>query len=63
MTLFFCSIILKSCLRSGDMVLLRRDSGSLPSSRSRGKVSEPAAGLTSTMLMLLLHPNSAKEGE
>lgn len=63
MTLFFCSIILKSCLRSGDMALLRRDSGSPPSTRSRGKVSEPAAGLTSTMLMLSLHPTSAKGGE
>lgn len=59
-TLFFCSIMLKSCLRSGDMALLRRDSGSPPSTRSRGRVSEPAAGLTSTMLMLPLHPTSAK---
>lgn len=45
------------------MALLRRDSGSPPSTRSRGKVSEPAAGLTSTMLMLSLHPTSAKGGE
>lgn len=61
--------MLKSCLRSGDMVLLRRESGSLSSTRSRwcslellvdrGKVSDPTAGLTSTALMLLLHRSSA----
>lgn len=63
-TLFFCSIMLKSCNRSGDMVLLRALSGSLPSERSkwrslelllaRGRVRDPAACLTSTRLMLSL---------
>ena len=60
-TLFFCSIILKSCLRSGDMFLPRRCSGSPSSTWSwwqslellldRGRVRDPAVCLTSTRLM------------
>ncbi|KAG7219604.1 hypothetical protein INR49_018981 [Caranx melampygus] len=60
-TLFFCSIILKSCLKSGDMFLLRRYSGSFSSTRSkyrslellldRDRVRDPAVCLTSTRLM------------
>ena len=59
MTLFFCSIMVKSSLRSGDRVLERSAWSMRSTKRSLGllvvseRVRDPVAGLTSTRLMPL----------
>ena len=59
MTLFFCSIMVKSSLRSGDRVLERSALSMRSTKRSLGslvvseRVRDPVAGLTSTRLMSL----------